>query len=362
MPMELRLLAQDVPLAVHGAPDYAELRRLGLRPAEVLDFSSNINAYGPSPAVGEAIARTPLGRYPDDEALALRMTLAEYLGVPPQCILAANGSSELIWLTSLAFLRSSDRVLVLGPTFAEYERMAALRNVCLRIHRAEERVGFILLPPEIRKILDSWQPHLVFLCNPNNPTGTVLGSSLITDWSFSYPHTIFIVDESYLAFAPDLGSAVEIKRNNILVLRSMTKDHALAGLRLGYAVGAEELIAALVRVRPPWSVNALAQAAGIAALRDREHLRRSLDLLAAAKSELMAALTELGVQVLPSAAPFFLVRVGNGAAVRQSLLHKGILVRDCASFGLPQYIRICTRRPEENARLVAALGEVRHAG
>jgi histidinol-phosphate/aromatic aminotransferase/cobyric acid decarboxylase-like protein len=144
----------------------------------------------------------------------------------------------------------------------------------------------------------------------------------------------------------------------VLVLRSMTKDFALAGLRLGYAVGAEELIASLARVRPPWSVNALAQAAGVAALHDREHLARSLELLAAAKGELMAALTALGMRVLPSAAPFFLVRVGDGAAVRLALLRQGILVRDCASFGLPEFIRICPRRPEENARLVAALREV----
>jgi len=155
---------------------------------------------------------------------------------------------------------------------------------------------------------------------------------------------------------------MDAKLDNVLVLRSMTKDYALAGLRLGYAVGAEKWIAALAHVRPPWSVNALAQAAGIAALRDEQHLRRSLELLTAAKAELTAALAELGMKVLPSAAPFFLVRVSNGAAVRRALLHKAMLVRDCASFGLPEYIRICTRRPEENARLVAALREVTHAG
>jgi L-threonine-O-3-phosphate decarboxylase len=362
MPIKPRSQVLDVPLAVHGAPDHAELRRLGLRPAEVLDFSSNINAYGPSPAVRDAIARTPLDRYPDDEALALRAALAEHLGVSPQCILVGNGSSELIWLTSLAFLRPDDRVLVLGPTFAEYTRMAALMGARTTIQLAQEKIGFVLSPSEIRDVLDSRPPRLVFLCNPNNPTGTVLEADVITNWIFSHPRTLFIVDESYLAFVPGLGSAVDAKQDNVLVLRSMTKDYALAGLRLGYAAGAEKLIAALVRVRPPWSVNAVAQTAGLAALRDQHHLCRSLELLAAAKAELMTALTELGIQVLPSAAPFFLVRVGNAAAVRRALLHKGILVRDCDSFGLPEFIRICTRRPEENARLVAALGEVIRAG
>jgi len=347
--------------AVHGAPDHAELRRLGLHPAELLDFSSNINAYGPSPAVREAIARAPLDRYPDDGALALHGALAEHLGVSPQRILASNGASELIWLACLTFLRSHDPVLVLGPTFAEYARMAGLMGARLQIHLAQEEIDFALSPGEIRAILDSWRPRLVFLCNPNNPAGTILDPQVISEWTYTYPHTLFIVDESYLAFAPGLGSAMDANQDNVLVLRSMTKDYALAGLRLGYAVGAEEMISALACVRPPWSVNAMAQAAGLAALRDGEHLRRSLELLASTKGELMAALAALGMEVLPSAAPFFLVRAGNGAAVRRALLHKGILVRDCASFGLPQYVRICTRRPEENARLVAAFREVTHA-
>jgi histidinol-phosphate aminotransferase len=358
MPIELRSSVRDVPLAVHGAPDHAELRRLGLRPAEVLDFSTNINAYGPSPLVYDAIARTPLDRYPDHEALALRSALAEHLGVSPQRILAANGSSELIWLAALAFLRPLDRVLVLGPTFAEYARMAALMDARLRTRLAPEENGFTLSLQEVSEDIARWRPRFVFLCNPNNPTGAVLDPQAIASWARAYPLTLFIVDESYLAFAPGLGSAVDASHDNVLVLRSMTKDFALAALRLGYAVGEDKLIAALARVRPPWSVNALAQVAGVAALRDREHLARSLELLAAAKGELTAALLARGMQVLPSAAPFFLVRVGDGAAVRLALLRQGILVRDCASFGLPAYIRICTRRPEENARLVAAVREV----
>lgn len=362
MPIEPRSQGLDVPLAVHGAPDHAELRRLGLCPTDVLDFSSNINAYGPSPAVWEAVARTPLDRYPDEETLALRDALAVHLGFSPQCILAGNGVSELIWLTCLAFLRPLDRVLVFGPTFAEYQRMAELMRARLQIHLAQEENRFALSPAEVRDALDSWRPRLIFLCNPNNPTGAALNCHVVSKLVKAHPHTIFIVDESFFSFAPFFVSAIDTKRDNVLVLRSMTKDYALAGLRLGYAAGAEELIAALVRVRPPWSVNAVAQAAGIAALHDGEHHRHSLEQLAAAKSELMAALTNLELAVLPSSAPFFLVRVDNGAAVRRALLHQSILVRDCASFGLPQYIRICTRRPEENARLVDALREVTHAG
>jgi histidinol-phosphate/aromatic aminotransferase/cobyric acid decarboxylase-like protein len=256
MSIEPRSEVRDVPLVVHGAPDYAELRRLGLHPAEVLDFSTNINAYGPSPAVRDAVARTPLDRYPDHEALALRAALAEYLGVSPQRILAANGSSELIWLAALAFLRPHDRVLVLGPTFAEYARMAALMDARLRTRLAREENDFALSFHDVSDDLDDWRPRLAFLCNPNNPTGTILDPQTIADWARAHQHTLFIVDESYLAFAPSLGSAADFTCDNVLVLRSMTKDFALAGLRLGYAVGAEELIASLARVRPgastPW--------------------------------------------------------------------------------------------------------------
>jgi histidinol-phosphate aminotransferase len=362
MPIAPRSQVLDIPLAVHGEPDLAELRRFEVHPADLLDFSSNINAYGPSPKVREAVARTPLDRYPDHAALALRAALAEHLAVSPRRILPGNGSAELIWLASLAILRQHDRVLVLGPTFAEYERMAALGSAQLKIHLAKEENDFALSPTEIGDALNSWKPRLVFLCNPNNPTGTALDLQVLKKWVNEQPHTLFLVDESYLTFTPGLASVINAQRDNVLALRSMTKDYALAGLRLGYAVGAEELIATLAHVRPPWSVNALAQAAGIAALHDREHLLRSVELLAAAKGELTAALAAMGMKVLPSVAPFFLVRVGDGAAVRRALLHKSILVRDCASFGLPEYIRICTRRPEENSRLVAALHEVTHAG
>jgi histidinol-phosphate/aromatic aminotransferase/cobyric acid decarboxylase-like protein len=138
----------------------------------------------------------------------------------------------------------------------------------------------------------------------------------------------------------------------------MTKDYALAGLRIGYAVGAEEVIGALARVRPPWSVNAMAQAAALAALSDEHHLTQSLEKLARAKQELAQGVTERGLSVWPSAAHFFLMRVGDASAFRTAILSRGILVRDAASFGLPACVRLATRRPEENARLLAVLGEI----
>ncbi len=348
----------DVSPVVHGGPDAEELRRLGLDPARVLDFSVNTNPYGPSPHVREAVSRASLECYPDREARALRQALAEVNDVSPDRIVVGNGSSELLWLAALAFLRPGDRALVLGPTFGEYARAVALVGAGVLNVQAREENDFTLEPGKVECRLNELEPRLVFLANPNNPTGTALPCDLIAGWAERYPGTLFVVDEAYLAFAPGLQSAAGCPRENVLVLRSMTKDYALAGLRLGYAIGRAEVVAALARVRPPWSVNALAQAAGIAALRDQDHQEVSLAQLGRAKAALAVGLAEQGRKVVPSAAHFFLLHVGEGASCRRALLRRGILVRDCASFGLPAYVRIATRRPEENARLPAALREV----
>ncbi len=198
---------------------------------------------------------------------------------------------------------------------------------------------------------------MVFLCNPNNPTGAVLPVEAIETWARHHPRSLFVVDEAYLPFAADIDSALAIRGENVLVLRSMTKDFGLAGLRLGYAIGEEKVIERLRRIQPPWSVNALAQAAGVAALRDPTHRQRSLEVLLQAKQELTAGLTRLGLTPVPSAAHFFLVRVGDGSGFRLSLLRRGVLVRDCSSFGLPAHVRIATRRPEENERLLSVIRE-----
>jgi L-threonine-O-3-phosphate decarboxylase len=348
----------DLPPAVHGSLDVGELQALGLRPEDVLDFSANLNPYGPSAAICEAAAKAPLDRYPDRECLELRAALAESLGVSPGRILPGNGVSELIWLAALAFIRPGSRVLVLGPTFCEYTRAAGLLGGSVAAWRAREETGFVVDTAEIANCLESLRPQLVFVCNPNNPTGAVLPPEALAAWARRHPRTLFVVDEAYLPFAAGLGNALAFAGENVLVLRSMTKDFGLAGLRLGYAVGDERTIGSLRQVQPPWSVNAPAQAAGTAALRDPAGRQRSLEQLAQAKVELEAELAGLGLAPVPSATHFFLVRAGDGAAFRQALLRHGVLVRDCASFGLPAHVRIAARRPEENERLLAAIREV----
>jgi histidinol-phosphate aminotransferase len=343
--------------AEHGGPNLAELRRLGVDPATLLDFSVCTNPFGPSPQVREALADVRLEQYPDRDAHSFRAALGEKFAISPQRILAGNGVSELIWLAALALLRPLDRVLLIGPTYCEYARSAMLREARISVWNACEHDGFAVDVQAIERELRRCDPRLMFLCNPNNPTGSIVAPEAILELARRHPHTLFAIDEAYQGFVPGLASLAASAENNLLVLRSMTKDYALASLRVGYAVGSVELIAALAHVRPPWSVNSFAQTAASAALRDDMHLAQSLRKLSEAKADFVAGLTRLGLKVGPSATHYFLMRVSNAAGFRLGLLRKGILVRDAASFGLSGFVRLASRRPDENARLLAVLTE-----
>jgi histidinol-phosphate aminotransferase len=353
----------ETPQAHHGAFDYGELEREGLNPDDVLDFSVNSNPYGPSPAVMQALSAVPLDRYPDRDSQVLRRALGAHLGgILPSRIVAGNGTAELVWQVAQSFLRTGDDVLVVGPTFGEYERASALMGARVVRWTAQPDQSFDVDALDVARCLEELRPRLAFVCNPNNPTGTMLSLDAIVDWARSSPGTLFMVDEAYMAFGPGNGSAVVLTGANVLVLRSMTKDYGLAGLRLGYAVGHEAIVDALARIRPAWNVNALAQAAGVAALSDQAYLVRTLEDLVRDKETLVEGLRKLGWSPLPSAVHFFLMQVGDGAAFRQELLRHRIQVRDCASFGLPAYVRIAPRRPEENAQLLAAVGRAGRTG
>jgi threonine-phosphate decarboxylase len=335
---------------------------------DIIDFSANINPFGPAPGVRQALARVHVDRYPDPGTLGLRRALAEHLNVAPGQILAGNGASELIWLTALAYVRPRDRVLVLGPTYAEYTRAVELMGGRVLTVLATEEDRFAVNSSAVSRALDEFQPRLAFVCNPNNPTGAVIARAVIAAWARRHPQTVFVVDEAYLPLPSGLDSVIDLGAPNVLVLRSMTKDFGLAGLRLGYALGKEELIGWLGQARPPWSVSAVAQEAGVAAFADTSYYRGTRAAVERAKAGLVCGLKTIALDPLPSATPFFLIRVGDGAAFRDVLLRRKMLVRDCASFGLPNYVRIATRRPEENARLLDEIRqlhwprEARHAG
>jgi L-threonine-O-3-phosphate decarboxylase len=341
--------------ATHGALDFAELERLGLDPNEVLDFSVNSNPYGTSPLILEALRSVPVQRYPDRESIALRRALSERLDVSPEQILVGNGTAELIQLAAFAFLQRGDHAFIVEPTFGEYERSVRLMAANVHRWRAISKNGFIPSVEKIYKRLQQRKMQVVFICNPNNPTGQVIPQEVFGEWADMFPETLFIVDEAYLAFVAEMKSAILLGRKNFLTLRSMTKDYAIAGLRLGYAVGDEAMINAMKTFCPAWNVNALAQAAGLAALQSGEYLSETLAKLRNEKDALILGLKKLGYEPVPSKTNYFLLPVGSGAQFREKLLRQGILVRNCASFGLPSYVRIATRTQEENTRLLKAL-------
>lgn len=345
--------------AVHGGVSPRELHGLGLDPRQVMDFSMNTNPYGPPPGVMEAWRGADVSRYPDPEAWQLREALAQELGVALGQVLVGNGSVELLWLTALGYLEPGNRVLVLGPTFGEYQVVAQIAGAQMYPVLADPQRAFVPDLAAVYRALAIYQPRAVFVCNPNNPTGVFLASEGLRELAGAHLDTLFVVDEAYLPFLAEGASSIDGGLlENMVTLRSMTKDCAIPGLRLGYAVAPEAVLEVLGAVQPPWSVSAPAQAAGLAALQEKEHLRRSLRLLDDDKAYLASALAALGVEVCPSAASFFLVKVGCGADFRQALLQEGCCVRDCASFGLPEYVRIGVRTRPECQRLVSAVAEV----
>ena len=363
MPIQPRPEIQQMVDVVHGALDFAELEAHGVAPESVIDFSVNNNPYGPSPRVRDVLHAVAIERYPDRDALALRRRLAQHFDISIDQLIVANGSMELLWFVALAYLRPGDPVLILEPTFGEYERVVQFMGAQRHLYTTRPESGFAVDEAALLETLQHLQPRLMFICNPNNPTGTYLSVKSIADWATRHPETLFVVDEAYLPFVSGPApSMIRYVSSNVLVLHSMTKAHALAGVRLGYAVGATDVIAALGKVRPTWNVNAIAQAVGIVALDDVSHLTQTLARVSEDKADLVASLKAMGLAPLPSATHFFLCEVGQARALRQSLLQRGVLVRDCASFGLPNYIRIATRRPSENTQLIRILSELCSAG
>lgn len=345
--------------ATHGAVSATVLAAYGLHAADVSDFSVSVNPLGPAPGVVAAIRATDSSRYPDPDASVPRQALAQRDGVPPERITAGNGATELIWALAAAYLDPDDVAVIAGPTFGEYA--VAVLAVAGRIveYRADAATGFAVDLDGLRATVVARRARLAFLCNPNNPTGALVPASAIATLLAAAPETLFVVDESYLPFVDDPPDLRPLLANgNLVLLRSLTKEYALAGLRLGYAIGSPEVAAALRVSRPAWSVNAVAQAAGVAALADEGHLAAACSAVREAREYLARELQALGYAVQPPVANFLLVDVGDGAAFRAALLPRGCVVRDCASFGLPAYARIGVRALPECQRLIAALRDL----
>lgn len=342
--------------AFHGGPNYEELAELGIDVDQVIDFSSNINPLGPSPKVSPLLGEVKWERYPDSETLALRRCLAAKLGIDARQILAGNGSAELLVMVGMAYLNKGDRVVIVGPTFGEYEVVSRRMGAEVMVYRSQASEQFRPNLDRIEEMIRSSRPKITFLCNPNNPTGYYLAGDEVERIVSCFPEALLVLDEAYVPFVENPWCSLPFtSKENVVILRSMTKDYALAGLRLGYAVASPEIVETLHKVKPPWNVNALAQEAGIASLADEEHLAKARKMIAEARSFLIGELCSLDMKVFPSPANFLLVEVGDARSVRRDLLRRGILVRDCASFGLPTFLRLSMRILPECQLLVEAL-------
>ncbi len=348
--------------SVHGGIDAAALRRLG---THACDFSSNVNPWGCSPRVKQTLQDLPLSLYPDPACRDLRSALAAHEGVSPEEILCGNGSSELIWALCRWVQRQKEpapSVLITPePTFGEYAAAGCAAGMTLeRFSPSGPRLHFAL--PELMRFANQREAALVFLCSPNNPTGQAFPVGQIQDWGEESTEALLVVDQAYREYmAREQREAASVLRHTDRLLRlcCLTKAYGLAGVRLGYLVGPPGLLEELRTQLPPWSVSAVAQAAGIAAVQDQAWLERTLALRQEASALLHALLREAGFEVATWESGFFLVRVGQASEWRTRLLQRGMVVRDCASFGLLEYLRLSPGVPEACQRLVAAMQEVR---
>jgi len=357
-----RFEVQKIKPSAHGGIDYAELEALGIAPEEVIDFSANLNPFGPPPGIKKAMGRANIAAYPDSRAGELRRLLADKLKVSEENILVGSGSVELIRLAALAYFGRGDIVLIIEPTFGEYEVACQVSGASI-IRQRRAPKSFRLDIEATIKLIGRHHPKGIFIDNPNNPTGQYLSQKEFERLLDAARGSLAVLDEAYITFVDNVWSSLGMTRgHNLLVLRSMTKDYALAGLRLGYGVAGKEVIANMRRICPPWNVNAVAQQAGLAAVAAGGYLRRCQLRLKPAKSYLVAELSRLGLSPVPSAANFLLVGVDSAPRFRQKLLQKRLLVRDCTSFGLPGYVRISPRTLPECRKLVAAIEELTGAG
>jgi len=354
---------------VHGGEVWQVAGITGLKREEILDFSSSVNPLGPSPRALEAI-KSSLGQvsiYPDSKSTELRRGIANHFGgISESNVIVGNGSTEIIYLFAETFMERDDVALIPAPTFGEYE--SAVRKAgepkSVRLN-ADFHVELDTFLREMRGA------KIVFLCNPNNPTSVLMAPEvlkLIIERALEEGVIVFL-DEDFLEFVDGERHFSMIskiaKYPNLFVLRSFTKIFGLTGLRVGYGIASEDIISALLNVKIPWNVNCLAQVAAVAALNDKEHLKKTRELIRSEKVFLMKALQEIrGFKVYPADANFALIDVRKSGFTagqfKARMLDYGVLIRDCSSFrGLDEYfIRVAIKTRVENERLLEAFGRI----
>ncbi|WP_298406444.1 histidinol-phosphate transaminase [uncultured Chloroflexus sp.] len=347
----------------HGALDEAELATLGLRADQVIDFSSNINPFGPPRAVLAALRTLDPAPYPDRSCLRLRQQIAMHHRCQPDAVLVGNGANELIHLAARALGVPGATALVIAPAYGEYAHACRLVGMQVVEVRSTAATQFQPNPAALLVAIERLQPHLLWLCSPNNPTGVQVATATIVELAHACARHggWLILDRAYLSLLRDHTGHDPLDNNapaNLIRIYSLTKSYAVAGLRIGYLIADPEPVSAIVRFQPAWSVSSAAQAAALAMLADTDFLPTTLPRLWSASDELAHGLHQLGLTVWRSEMPFMLVQCADAAFTRRRLLARGCVVRDCTSFGLSEWVRVAPRRPEDNARLVTAWREI----
>jgi histidinol-phosphate aminotransferase len=345
-----------------GKPVEELERELGIEGS--IKLASNENPLGPSPRAVAAVraALEDVNRYPDGASYALRKALSARLEVDPEQLVIGAGSSEVMELLAKSFLGPGDEVVYAWPSFAMYPIVTkGMGATPIPVPLDGAMVHDL---PAMRRAIGD-RTRVVFVCNPNNPTGTSVGAEDFDAFAASLPaDVLLLVDEAYADYArrPDFPDAIAWlrRRPGTIVLRTFSKINGLAGLRIGYGVADAEIAGYLQRARQPFNVSRLAEVAALAALEDVEHADRSKRMNAEGIRYLTRELRGLGLEVWPSDANFLLVRTGAGAY--ESLLREGVIVRPLAGFGLPDCVRVTVGVPEENERLVKTLRRLREGG
>jgi histidinol-phosphate/aromatic aminotransferase/cobyric acid decarboxylase-like protein len=352
----------DERCTAHGGLLLDELGALGIRVDEVLDASVNVNPYGPCSTVRRAVAQAAIDRYPEPRANAARRALAGWMKVDPARVVVGNGAVDLLWSLARAVLGPRDRVGIVEPAFSEMRAAATRAGAEVLEHRTRVTDDFVLDFEALDAFLHETRPQLLYIGSPSNPAGICSPLRAVEKVAEQYPDTLCVADISFLSLSTRHDDGKVPLSSRVVWVRSLTKDHALAGLRVGFAIAPEDVAARLEAERPPWSVNALAQAAAIAAATEdaQRFVDESRDRLLYDRMRLEEGLARLGVRSHPSDTVFTLAHLGPGVSAtelrRRLLTRHRVLVRDATSFGLPHHIRIAARSGRDFDRLVTALG------
>ena len=322
---------------------------------EFVDLSVNINPSGPPPNVLSAIRAADLSKYPDPEMRELRSAWAQSLAISPNRVVFGSGACELLWTLARVLSSPTAPVLIVEPTFSEYARAAlacgARVNGVWGAASSDFRVSSASILSEARRT----GAKSVYLCRPNNPTGTLMPFDEVTWLASTLGEVQLVLDESFLSLSE---AATDRKRQlpqNVIRVRSLTKDFALPGLRLGYLIASPSLAEQVETARAPWTISSCAEAGAFAILNEEKSLEQSSAAFLRNRLELERGLSSFGLQFVPSATVFTLVEVGEAVSFRSSLLESGVVVRDASSFGLSSHVRIAAGTEPMRTRLWMAV-------